>query len=73
LRRYDRPGGRVAGGHAGDHRVRRDRRHRHLVRARLLPAVFGVTDQAYIAFTANAFALPGLRALFFLVTGLLDG
>ena len=37
-----------------------------------IPAVFGVTDQAYIVFTANAFALLGLRALFFLVTGLLD-
>jgi tellurite resistance protein TerC len=37
-----------------------------------IPAVFGVTDQPYIVFVANAFALLGLRALFFLVTGLLD-
>ena len=37
-----------------------------------IPAVFGVTNQAYIVFAANAFALLGLRALFFLVTGLLD-
>ena len=37
-----------------------------------IPAVFGVTEQAYIVFAANAFALLGLRALFFLVTGLLD-
>jgi tellurite resistance protein TerC len=37
-----------------------------------IPAVFGVTKQAYIVFTANAFALLGLRALYFLVTGLLD-
>ncbi len=37
-----------------------------------IPAVFGVTSQAYIVFVANAFALLGLRALFFLVTGLLD-
>ncbi len=37
-----------------------------------IPAVFGVTDSAYIVFVANAFALLGLRALFFLVTGLLD-
>ena len=37
-----------------------------------IPAVFGVTDQPYIVFAANAFALLGLRALFFLVTGLLD-
>ncbi|HEU4423629.1 MAG TPA: TerC/Alx family metal homeostasis membrane protein [Pilimelia sp.] len=37
-----------------------------------IPAVFGVTDEPYIVFVANAFALLGLRALFFLVTGLLD-
>jgi tellurite resistance protein TerC len=37
-----------------------------------IPAVFGVTDEAYIVFAANAFALLGLRALFFLVQGLLD-
>lgn len=37
-----------------------------------IPAVFGVTDEVYIVFTANAFALLGLRALFFLVKGLLD-
>lgn len=37
-----------------------------------IPAVFGVTNQPYIVFVANAFALLGLRALFFLVTGLLD-
>jgi tellurite resistance protein TerC len=37
-----------------------------------IPAVFGVTQEAYIVFAANAFALLGLRALFFLVKGLLD-
>jgi tellurite resistance protein TerC len=37
-----------------------------------IPAVFGVTQEAFIVFTANAFALLGLRALYFLVTGLLD-
>jgi tellurite resistance protein TerC len=37
-----------------------------------IPAVFGVTREAFIVFTANAFALLGLRALFFLVAGLLD-
>jgi tellurite resistance protein TerC len=37
-----------------------------------IPAVFGVTEQPYIVFVANAFALLGLRALFFLVKGLLD-
>jgi tellurite resistance protein TerC len=37
-----------------------------------IPAVFGITEEPYIVFVANAFALLGLRALFFLVTGLLD-
>lgn len=37
-----------------------------------IPAIFGITDEVFIVFTANAFALLGLRALFFLVTGLLD-
>jgi tellurite resistance protein TerC len=37
-----------------------------------IPAVFGVTSHPYIVFCANAFALLGLRALFFLVSGLLD-
>lgn len=37
-----------------------------------IPAVFGVTEEAYIVFVANAFALLGLRALYFLVTGLLS-
>ena len=34
--------------------------------------MFGVTAEPYIVFVANAFALLGLRALYFLVTGLLD-
>jgi tellurite resistance protein TerC len=37
-----------------------------------IPAVFGVTDETFIVFAANAFALLGLRALYFLVSGLLD-
>jgi tellurite resistance protein TerC len=37
-----------------------------------IPAVFGITQEVYIVITANAFALLGLRALFFLVSGLLD-
>ena len=37
-----------------------------------IPAIFGVTEEAFIAFAANAFALLGLRALYFLVSGLLD-
>jgi tellurite resistance protein TerC len=37
-----------------------------------IPAIFGITREAFIVFAANAFALLGLRALFFLVAGLLD-
>ncbi len=37
-----------------------------------IPATFGVTSEPYIVFTANAFALLGLRALYFLLQGLLD-
>lgn len=37
-----------------------------------IPAVFGVTEEVFIVFAANAFALLGLRALYFLVSGLLD-
>ncbi|WP_367138150.1 TerC/Alx family metal homeostasis membrane protein [Saccharothrix sp. HUAS TT1] len=37
-----------------------------------IPAVFGITSEPYVVFVANAFALLGLRALFFLVKGLLD-
>jgi len=37
-----------------------------------IPAVFGVTEEAFIVLAANAFALLGLRALYFLVKGLLD-
>jgi tellurite resistance protein TerC len=37
-----------------------------------IPAIFGVTEEAFIVFAANAFALLGLRALYILVSGLLD-
>lgn len=37
-----------------------------------IPATFGVTQVAFLVFAANAFALLGLRALFFLLKGLLD-
>lgn len=37
-----------------------------------IPAAFGVTQHSFVVFAANAFALLGLRALFFLVSGLLD-
>ena len=37
-----------------------------------IPATFGITSEAYLVFAANAFALLGLRALYFLIKGLLD-
>ena len=37
-----------------------------------IPATFGVTSQTFLVFTANAFALLGLRALYFLLKGLLE-
>jgi tellurite resistance protein TerC len=37
-----------------------------------IPAIFGLTQEPYLVFTANAFALMGLRQLYFLVTGLLE-
>jgi tellurite resistance protein TerC len=37
-----------------------------------IPAIFGLTRETYIVFTANAFALMGLRQMFFLLDGLLD-
>lgn len=37
-----------------------------------IPAIFGITHTPYLVFTANAFALLGLRAMYFLVVGLLD-
>lgn len=37
-----------------------------------IPAIFGLTKHAYLVFTANAFALMGLRQLFFLLDGLLS-
>ncbi|OIV35879.1 tellurium resistance protein TerC [Mangrovactinospora gilvigrisea] len=36
-----------------------------------IPAIFGLTKEPYIVFTANAFALMGLRQLYFLIGGLL--
>ncbi|WP_298742141.1 TerC family protein [uncultured Microbacterium sp.] len=37
-----------------------------------IPAIYGLTDEAFIVFTANAFALMGLRQLYFLIGGLLE-
>lgn len=36
-----------------------------------IPAIFGITDEPYLVFTANVFALMGLRQLYFLIGGLL--
>ncbi len=37
-----------------------------------IPAVYGLTDEAYIVFTANSFALLGLRQLYFMLSGLME-
>lgn len=37
-----------------------------------IPAIFGLTQDVYIVFTATAFSLMGLRQLYFLIDGLLD-
>ncbi|TDB70429.1 TerC family protein [Micromonospora sp. KC721] len=37
-----------------------------------IPAIFGITQEPYLVFTANVFALMGLRQLYFLLGGLLN-
>jgi tellurite resistance protein TerC len=37
-----------------------------------IPAIFAVTTNTFIVFTSNAFAILGLRALYFLLAGVLD-
>jgi tellurite resistance protein TerC len=37
-----------------------------------IPAIFGLTKEPFLVFTANAFALMGLRQLYFLIGGLLN-
>ena len=37
-----------------------------------IPAIFGLTEEVYLIFAANAFSLMGLRQLFFVIDGLLD-
>jgi TerC family integral membrane protein len=37
-----------------------------------IPAIFGLTNDPYVVLTANAFALMGLRQLYFLIGGLLE-
>ena len=37
-----------------------------------IPAIYGLTEEAYLVFTANVFALMGLRQLYFLIGGLLQ-
>ena len=36
-----------------------------------IPAIFAVTDEAFLVFTANAFAVLGLRAMYFLLADLI--
>ena len=37
-----------------------------------IPAVFGVTGNLFVVFTSNAFAVLGLRALYFVLAGWVD-
>jgi tellurite resistance protein TerC len=37
-----------------------------------IPAIYGLTNEPYLVFTANVFALMGLRQLYFLIGGLLE-
>ena len=37
-----------------------------------IPAIFGLTEEPYLVFAANVFALMGLRQLYFLLGGLLQ-
>ena len=37
-----------------------------------IPAIFGITTDPFIVFTANVFALMGLRQLYFLLSGLME-
>lgn len=37
-----------------------------------IPAIFGLTQEPYLVFAANAFSLLGLRQLYFLIDGLLE-
>jgi tellurite resistance protein TerC len=37
-----------------------------------IPAIFGITRDAFIVYTSNVFAILGLRALYFLLSGVLD-
>ena len=37
-----------------------------------IPAIFAITQEPYVVFAANAFAMLGLRALYFLLVGAMD-
>jgi tellurite resistance protein TerC len=37
-----------------------------------IPAIFGITRDPFIVYTSNVFAIMGLRALYFLLAGVLD-
>ena len=39
---------------------------------RLIPAIFGITQDPFIVYTSNVFAILGLRAMYFLLAGVLN-
>ena len=46
--------------------------HRPGLRGRLDPAIFAITQDPFIVYTSNIFAILGLRALYFLLAGVMD-
>ncbi|HWI62207.1 MAG TPA: TerC/Alx family metal homeostasis membrane protein, partial [Symbiobacteriaceae bacterium] len=37
-----------------------------------IPAIFGITNDPFVVFTSNVFAIMGLRSLYFLLDGVMD-
>ena len=37
-----------------------------------IPAIFAITQEPFVVFAANAFAMLGLRALYFVLVGMMD-
>ena len=62
---------RQAADHSNAHRDRCAGQHDLLFALDSIPAIYGLTQEPYLVFTANVFALMGLRQLYFLIGGLL--
>ena len=66
------PGERGVDGNASAGRAPGNRDHRSRLRVDSIPAAFGITNDVFVIFTANAFAVLGLRALYFVLAGAMD-